>query len=131
MFWSSLVVRGVRRDRLVQTEATRQSSDLEKTCSTRMRFRNVMRILATPNQMAGAADQNDGPRVEEAEAVGEVVDVAAGTTANVASAIVMVPDRSSEKLPLVGVEEIFVSHTLCMLVTDRNAPTSATSRKSC
>lgn len=63
--------------------------------------RDVLGILTTPNQVAETAYEDDSARIEQAVLVGQMVDIATRSTADLAPALVVLPDRLTEELPLV------------------------------
>jgi hypothetical protein len=62
--------------------------------------------------MAWSAQKLDGPRVEQAVPIGQVVNIVAGSTTDLAPAPIVLPDYVAEKLPLVSLQEVFVGHAL-------------------
>lgn len=78
----------------------------------RMIWGNVIRIVTSPDEVTWAADEDHSPRVEEPVIIAEVMDIAAGTAADVAAALVVLPDGFAKQLPLIGSQEVFVSHAI-------------------
>jgi len=76
-------------------------------------------LLAAPNQVARAADQNDGPWIKKSVAVAEVMHIGTGIPADMAAALVMLPNRSPKEFPLVRIKKVVVCHGIIYAVCCR------------
>jgi hypothetical protein len=91
-----------------------------------MRVRDVVGTLATPDQVAWSAHKRNGPWVEQAVAIRQVVNVAAVTATDLTVTFVVFPHRTPKKLPLVRAQEIFVIHAViypCRRLSGAGFPT--------